>query len=111
MFFCFFFQSHYSILKGVNWIGIGTDNVIKIKTDDRGKMIVEELEKMILKTKQEGRIPFFVNATAGTTVLGAFDPIESIAELCAKHNLWLHVDVSGLFLFSVTYSRRLLFSP
>lgn len=37
-----------------------------------------------------------VNATAGTTVLGAFDPIDVIADICEKHNLWLHVDVSPM---------------
>lgn len=57
----------------------------------------KELEKMILKTKSEGKIPFFVNATAGTTVLGAFDPFPEIADICAKYNMWLHVDVSKEF--------------
>lgn len=71
--------------------------MIKIRTDDRGKMIPEELERAILKVKEDGKVPFFVNATAGTTVLGAFDPIQSIADLCAKYNLWLHVDVSVLY--------------
>lgn len=37
-----------------------------------------------------------VNATAGTTVLGAFDPIDEISDICEKHHLWLHVDVSSL---------------
>lgn len=38
----------------------------------------------------------FVNATAGSTVYGAFDPINEIADICEKYNLWLHVDVSAL---------------
>ncbi|KAK6635456.1 hypothetical protein RUM44_000707 [Polyplax serrata] len=102
-------DSHYSILKGVNWLGIGTDNVIKIRTDDRGKMIPEELERAILKVKEDGKVPFFVNATAGTTVLGAFDPIQSIADLCAKYNLWLHVDAcwGGSLMFSKKHSKVL----
>lgn len=43
----------------------------------------------------QGYVPLFVNATAGSTVYGAFDPINEIADICEKYNLWLHVDVSG----------------
>ena len=42
-------------------------------------MIPAELEKMILRDKKEGHLPFFVNCTTGTTVYGAYDPIEEIA--------------------------------
>lgn len=44
----------------------------------------------------QGYVPLFVNATAGSTVYGAFDPINEIADICEKYNLWLHVDVSSL---------------
>ena len=37
----------------------------------------------------------FVNATAGSTVYGAFDPIHELADICEKYNMWLHVDVSA----------------
>lgn len=57
-------------------------------------MIVSELERLVRERKAMGHIPFFVNATAGTTVLGAFDPINEIADVCQKYGLWLHVDVS-----------------
>lgn len=40
-------------------------------------------------------MPLFVNATGGSTVYGAFDPINEIADICEKYNLWLHVDVSS----------------
>lgn len=42
----------------------------------------------------QNAVPFFVNATCGTTVLGAFDPVAEIAEVCSRHKVWLHVDVS-----------------
>lgn len=35
-----------------------------------------------------------VVGTAGTTVGGAYDSIEDLADICEKHKLWLHVDVS-----------------
>lgn len=42
----------------------------------------------------QGAAPFLVCATSGTTVLGAFDPLDEIADVCERHGLWLHVDVS-----------------
>lgn len=42
----------------------------------------------------QGFVPFFVSATAGTTVYGAFDPLIAISDICKKYNIWMHVDVS-----------------
>jgi len=57
-------------------------------------MIPAELEKLIVRHKTEGHLPFFVNCTTGTTVYGAFDPINAIADICEKYHIWLHIDVS-----------------
>lgn len=62
-------------------------------------MIPEALEEKIIAAKNAGYQPFFVNATAGTTVYGAFDPINQIADICDRHNLWLHVDVRKSFIY------------
>ncbi|KAB0405174.1 hypothetical protein E2I00_011894 [Balaenoptera physalus] len=59
-----------------------------------GKMIPEELERQVWQAKKEGAAPFLVCATSGTTVLGAFDPLDEIADICERHGLWLHVDAS-----------------
>lgn len=85
-------QGHYSINKGAAFLGLGVNNVVFVKCDDAGHMIISELEKGIVQAKEEGRTPYLVNATAGTTVLGAYDPLEPIADLCEKYNLWMHVD-------------------
>lgn len=57
----------------------------------------------------QGAVPFFVNATAGTTVFGAFDPVDEIADICERHSLWLHVDVSSFSysLFSIHQCRNI----
>lgn len=60
----------------------------------RGKMIPAELERLVRESIEKGNRPYFVNCTCGTTVLGAFDPINPIADICEKYNLWLHIDVS-----------------
>lgn len=70
------------------------NNVYLIKTDERGKMKMDHLEEEIEKARNEGAAPFMVCATSGTTVLGAFDPLEKIADICEKHNIWLHVDAA-----------------
>uniref|UniRef100_A0A669B5Y4 Glutamate decarboxylase 1b n=1 Tax=Oreochromis niloticus TaxID=8128 RepID=A0A669B5Y4_ORENI len=85
-------HSHYSIKKAGAALGFGTDNVILLSTDERGRVIPADLEAKILDAKQKGYVPLFVNATAGSTVYGAFDPISEIADICEKYNLWLHVD-------------------
>ncbi|XP_043396821.1 acidic amino acid decarboxylase GADL1 isoform X3 [Chelonia mydas] len=87
-------ECHYSMNKAASFLGIGTQNVYFITTDERGKMIPEELEKQVQRARKEGAAPFLVCATAGTTVLGAFDPLDKIADICEKHGLWLHVDAS-----------------
>lgn len=64
----------------------------------RGKMNVAELETQVISVQKAGKLPFFVNATVGTTILGAFDPLPEIADVCERHKLWLHVDVSSSFI-------------
>ncbi|KAF7654186.1 hypothetical protein LDENG_00072980 [Lucifuga dentata] len=102
-------ECHYSISKAAAFLGIGTKNVYVVPSDDRGKMIPAALEEQITAAKSEGAVPFMVNATAGTTVLGAFDPIEEIADICEKHNLWLHVDAcwGGVALMSEKHKHLL----
>ena len=53
----------------------------------------DELEKLILQSLNDKDIPLLVSLTAGTTVLGAFDPIKPVADICRKYKIWLHVDV------------------
>ena len=67
-------------------------------------MIVAELEKAIMATLSEGKKPFFVNATAGTTLFGAFDDFHSIADVCEKYRIWMHVD--GCLGSSAILSRK-----
>ncbi|XP_054464348.1 cysteine sulfinic acid decarboxylase isoform X2 [Anoplopoma fimbria] len=95
-------ESHYSVKKSAAFLGIGTDNVITVEVDDGGRMIPEDLEEKIKLAKSQGAVPFFVSCTSGTTVRGAFDPLDRIADVCEKHKLWMHVDAAwgGSVLFS-----------
>lgn len=87
-------QAHSSIEKAAITLGIGLDGVKKIPVDSDFKMIPSELEKAIENDKKNGIVPFCVVATIGTTSTTSVDPVDEIAELCCKHNLWLHVDAA-----------------
>lgn len=92
-----------------SFLGIGSDNVYLIRTDNRGKIDVDHLEEEIKRSISEGAKPFMVSATAGTTVYGAFDPLEKLADICEKYNIWLHVDAAwgGGALMSDKYKHLL----
>lgn len=87
-------QAHYSFDTAANVLGIGAKNVIKVKSDINGKLIPSELEREIKDSLARGEKPFFVAATCATTMLGAYDPIDKMASICKKYNIWLHADGS-----------------
>jgi len=102
-------HSHSSIQKAGMMIGIGTENVIKIKTDKNSKIDVEELETQIKEQVSLGKQPFAIVATAGTTVSGNIDPLKKISEIAKQYNLWLHIDAiyGGAVMFSEKYKYLL----
>ena len=87
-------EAHYSFEKAANVLGVGVENVIKVRADKTGCMLPDDLEQKIEASLAEGQQPFFVAATAGTTVKGAYDPCEPIAALAQQYGLWFHVDGS-----------------
>ncbi|XP_031829973.1 glutamate decarboxylase-like protein black isoform X2 [Nomia melanderi] len=87
-------DAHYSVKKLSAFLGIGNNNVYEVQTDARGKMCVTDLEARIKQAISEGATPLMVSATAGTTVLGAYDPLKDIAAICKKYSLWFHVDAA-----------------
>jgi sulfinoalanine decarboxylase len=100
-------ESHYSTIKNASFAGIGKNNIRYIQADSKGKMIPEKLEEQIIEDLSNGFVPTYVNATAGTTVLGAFDPIAEIADITEKYKIWLHVDGAycGSVIFSDTFKH------
>lgn len=97
-------ESHYSTPKNAAFCGIGRDNVRYVETDEEGRLLVSDLRKKVEEDLAEGKKPIMVNLTAGTTVLGAFDPIREVSEICKEFNMWLHVD--GAYCGSVLFSKK-----
>ena len=87
-------QAHYSYKKAASLIGLGYDNLVAVECDECGAMVPEALARAVQEALAAGALPFFVGATAGTTVTGAFDPFDAIADVAARHGMWMHIDGS-----------------
>ncbi len=85
-------HAHSSMLKGCRIAGLMEDQVRLIQSDENFAMDAAALREAMQNDIVEGRRPFFVQATAGTTSSTAFDPIEEIADICKDFVAWLHVD-------------------
>lgn len=100
-------HSHSSIQKIGMMIGIGTENVMKIKTDANSKIDIHDLVIQINQQIDAGKQPFAIVATAGTTVSGNIDPLMALSELAKKFDLWFHVDAiyGGAVVFSEKFKH------
>ncbi|NOX67321.1 MAG: amino acid decarboxylase [Chlorobi bacterium] len=87
-------QAHSSIDKGAILAGVGLEGIRKIPVDDQFRMIPSELERAIKEDRENGWLPFCVVATVGTTSTTSIDPVNEIAVITQKENLWLHVDAA-----------------
>jgi aromatic-L-amino-acid decarboxylase len=87
-------EAHSSVDKAALTLGFGMDGIRRIRTDDRFRLDVGELEAAIREDLAAGRRPVAVVATTGTTSTTAVDPVPAIADLCEEHGIWLHVDAA-----------------
>ncbi len=87
-------ETHSSIEKGVKIAGLGQENLVKIPVDEVLAMKADLLEKAIKEDIAAGYQPVCVVAAIGTTGTTAIDPLKSIAAICQKYDVWLHVDAA-----------------
>lgn len=87
-------QAHHSILKAIRISGLSEAQLRYIPLDENLKLSPSHLEKAIIEDKKNGLLPFYINASFGTTNTGAIDPLKLIATIAKKHKLWFHVDAA-----------------
>ena len=80
--------------RAADLLGLGADAVRAVPVDEGLRMRADALAEAIERDLRDGVRPAAVVATAGTTATGAIDPLPEIAELCRRHELWLHVDAA-----------------
>ncbi len=85
-------EAHHSVVRAVEVAGLGRASIRSIPLDDQRRMRVDLLAAAIDRDVAAGTTPIAVVATAGTTLTGAVDDLDAIADVCEPRGLWLHVD-------------------
>ena len=85
-------EAHHSVVRAVEVCGLGSRAVRRIPIDGRRRMRPEALEEALSSDVASGVVPVAVVATAGTTLTGTVDPLDAVADVCARHDVWLHID-------------------
>lgn len=85
-------DAHYSLYRAAGILGIGDRQIVRLPINEKRQIRIDMVEPTLDKAKQEGLDVFCLVASAGSTSVGAFDPLEKIAAIAKKKNIWLHVD-------------------
>ena len=85
-------EAHYSVRRAAELLGIGGRHVRSIPLDSERRMQPDACAEAIDEDLRAGIIPVAVVATAGTTLTGAVDDLEALADVCEARQLWLHID-------------------
>jgi len=100
-------EAHFTIKRSCVVLGLGEQAVRVVKTNNKGEMCAQALKEALEQGKRHGHIPMAIVATAGTTDLGAIDPINALADLAQSYHCWLHIDAAygGALLLSSHKAR------
>ncbi len=83
---------HSSTGKALELLGVGSSTLRRLPMAAGGGIDIASLSSAIAEDRAAGLLPFCVVGTAGSVDLGYFDDLNALADLCAKENLWFHVD-------------------
>jgi glutamate/tyrosine decarboxylase-like PLP-dependent enzyme len=100
-------QAHHCIKKSLRIIGLEDVIIRHLKLDANYKIIPELLDKQIQEDKDQGLFPYLIIGSAGTTDVGAIDPLDELATIAQKHKLWFHVDGAYGGFFYLTSKKHL----
>jgi glutamate/tyrosine decarboxylase-like PLP-dependent enzyme len=87
-------ESHHSFAKAARLCGIGADAIAHVPLDESFVLDADALAERVRRDRAEGKAPFLVVATMGTTTAGLLDPIDRIADVAAAESLWVHADAA-----------------
>ncbi|NKB88437.1 MAG: amino acid decarboxylase [Acidobacteria bacterium] len=85
-------ETHSSVVKAAQLLGIGRDNVVLVPINDRFEIDAAALAEAIQRDRKAGHRPAVLIGNAGTVGTGATDDLDLLADIAADANLWFHVD-------------------
>lgn len=85
-------QAHSSIQKAVELLGLGSQAIHFIPTNDKFEIDLEALDAAIREDRAAGKHPLLIIGNAGTVNTGAFDDLNALADIAAREGMWYHVD-------------------
>lgn len=102
-------QAHHSLEKAIRIAGLAECPIRHVPMDKAYRMDPLALQQQIKEDIRNGLIPFLLIASAGTTDVGAIDPMPELAQIAKKHRLWFHVDAAygGFFVLTKEGKRKL----
>jgi aromatic-L-amino-acid decarboxylase len=83
-----------SVAKAARVAGFPAESVRVLPVDARFRLDVAALRKAIASDLAAGAAPFLVVANAGSTNVGAIDPIGEIVQIARAHGMWVHADAA-----------------
>ncbi len=98
-------DAHYGVARSAGVLGLGTNQIIRAALDDRRRMDPQRMDELLARLRRDGTPIVAVSGCACATPIGAFDRLPEIADVCRRHDVWLHVDAAhgGAAAFSDRY--------
>ena len=87
-------DAHYSVARAAGILGLGSRQIVRVGLDERGRMDPRRLDEELTRLRARNQPIVAVVACACATPIGAFDPLDDIADVCRRHGVWLHVDAA-----------------
>ncbi|NLS94413.1 MAG: aminotransferase class I/II-fold pyridoxal phosphate-dependent enzyme [Planctomycetaceae bacterium] len=87
-------DAHYSVARSAGVLGLGSEQVLRAGLDDRRRLDPNQLDEMLADLRAKNQPIVAVSACACATPIGAFDPLNDVADVCRRHEVWLHVDAA-----------------